>query len=99
MIDKILGALLGFGVASAVSSKKYAKGGSTYAGGGEASFYERIREELIKGENFENDSADWYTLNNPKNNVRMIVIRGENKFYKNIDSYAKRVVQLLKRGY
>jgi len=27
MIDKILGALLGFGVASAVSSKKYAKGG------------------------------------------------------------------------
>ena len=33
MIDKILGALLGFGVASAVSSKKYAKGGSTYAEG------------------------------------------------------------------
>ena len=28
MIDKILGALLGFGVASAVSSKKYDKGGS-----------------------------------------------------------------------
>ena len=27
MIDKILGALLGFGVASAVSSKKYARGG------------------------------------------------------------------------
>ena len=71
----------------------------TMAKGGEVSFYEGIREELIKGENFENESADWYTLNNPKNNVRMIVIRGENKFYKNIDSYAKRVVQLLKRGY
>ena len=28
MIDKILGALLGFGVASAVSSKKYAEGGA-----------------------------------------------------------------------
>ena len=35
MIDKVLGAVLGFGAASTFSKDKYAKGGSTYAEGGE----------------------------------------------------------------
>ena len=40
MIDKILGAILGFGAASMFSKDKYAKGGSTYQGGGEIGFDE-----------------------------------------------------------
>ena len=38
MIDKILGAILGFGAASMFSKDKYAKGGSTYMDGGEIPF-------------------------------------------------------------
>jgi len=61
-----------------------------------------VKSELLKGTQFGNEVADWFTLNrehiDPKE-AKVIVIGGEYKFYKNIDSYAKRIVELIKRGY
>ena len=71
--------------------KKYTK---------ENNFFEDIRESLVNGEDFENEAADWYTLNRiNKDGTLYICIRGENRWYKTINSYARRVAQLLKRGY
>ena len=51
MIDKVIGALLGFGVASAVSSKKYAKGGSV---SGTLKHNENIYVQELEKENYVN---------------------------------------------
>ena len=55
--------------------------------------------DLQKGLQFENESADWFTLSNPKLEQRIISIRGEMFFYKTIESYSKRILQLIKRGF
>ena len=47
MIDKILGAVLGFGAASMFSKDKYAKGGSTYARGGEIALYNTDSKTIV----------------------------------------------------
>lgn len=58
----------------------------------------QIKSELLKGMQFGNQSADWYTVNNPQEGLRMLCVRGKNKFYKNMDSYAKRICTLIKSG-
>tara|TARA_R110000851_G_scaffold257874_1_gene410320 strand:- start:331 stop:528 length:198 start_codon:yes stop_codon:yes gene_type:complete len=62
---------------------------------------QEIKAELLKGREvqFGNESADWYTVNRPEENTRVICFGTEAKFYKCIDSYAKRISQLVKRGY
>jgi hypothetical protein len=47
----------------------------------------------------ENESANWYAIS--RNDTHMITFYNtdENKFYKNEISFAKRVCQLIKRGY
>lgn len=60
---------------------------------------QEVKIDLQNGEQFGNDVSNWYTLNNPENKLRMIVINDENKFYKTIESYAKRVSQLIRRGH
>ena len=64
-------------------------------------FFEDIKADLIKGENFENDAADWFTINRHKKTGGELIIcfRGDVRWYKNIRSYARRVAQLIKRGY
>lgn len=57
-----------------------------------------IKAELLKGVQFGNEVADWYTINRPNEGLRMLSVRGENKFFKTIDSYAKRISQLIKTG-
>ena len=59
-------------------------------------YFQEIKTALENGEQFENLSADWYTLNNPNQNRRIIVVRGEFITYKNMESYAKRVKQLIR---
>ena len=61
--------------------------------------FQEIKKALENGEQFENQSGNWWTLNNPKKNLRIIVRGGEMFFYKNMGSYAKRVKQLINRGY
>jgi hypothetical protein len=73
--------------------------------------YQIIIEDLKqKGTAFyNNDSAGWFAVANTKNNLFMITfLKGKytfskndevNKFYKNVESWAKRVSQLTRRGY
>lgn len=58
-----------------------------------------IINEILNGSQFANESANWWSVSNPKNKVFMISINDKDFFYNNIDSFAKRIVQLLKRGY
>lgn len=68
-----------------------------------------IKTALENGQNFGNDAAGWYTVNRPSENTRYIVfVQGfhersksgdDHVGYKNYSSYAKRVFQLMARGY
>lgn len=58
-----------------------------------------IKKSLLQGNQFENESANWYSLCRPSENLFWIVISDRNVFCKNIDSAAKRISQLIKRGY
>ena len=60
---------------------------------------QEIKLQLLNGENFSNESANWYSLCKPSQNIFLIVIREKNIFFKNIDGAAKRISQLLNRGY
>lgn len=60
---------------------------------------QEIKSALLKGQNFGNESANWYSVCKPSENLFWIVIGEKNVFYKNIDSAAKRISQLIKRGY
>jgi len=60
---------------------------------------QEIKTALLEGHNFENESANWYSLCKPSQNIYWIVIQDRNLFCKNIDSAAKRISQLIKRGY
>jgi hypothetical protein len=59
----------------------------------------QIKQELLNGKNFGNDAANWYSLCKPIENIFLIVIGERNLFCKNIDSAARRIYQLMKRGY
>jgi hypothetical protein len=52
-----------------------------------------------KKSSYSNDVANWYAI--AKNGTFMITFydTDENKFYKNVESWAKRVSQLMKKGY
>tara|TARA_B110000285_G_C15011643_1_gene556742 strand:- start:679 stop:903 length:225 start_codon:yes stop_codon:yes gene_type:complete len=62
---------------------------------------QEIKVELLKGKQtqYSNENADWYTVNRPNENTRIIFFGGEPKFYKSINSYAKRISQLINKGY
>ena len=60
---------------------------------------QEIKLSLLKGQNFGNEVANWYSLCKPSENIFLIVIGERNLFCKNIDSAAKRIAQLLNRGY
>jgi hypothetical protein len=68
-----------------------------------------IQEGLLKGTQYENEASGWYTLSRPKENFFVIqfeeiykkgqlVQKEEMKFYKNIDSYSKRIAKLIRTG-
>ena len=61
-------------------------------------FYQEIKEALENGEDFNNENANWSTQNCGKG-AYLIWIGDDVIGYKNISSYAKRVKQLLNRGY
>lgn len=58
-----------------------------------------IKSALLEGQNFGNEAANWYSLCKPSENIFYIVIGERNLFCKNIDSAAKRILQLINRGY
>lgn len=60
---------------------------------------QEIKEMLLDGYQFSNEIADWYTLSKPEEDRRIIVIGGEYRFYKTLNSYARRIFQLTNRGY
>ena len=62
MIYKILGALLGFGVASAVSSKKYAKGGMLDADTSDVYFF-AYEEQMESGKKFKSEEELFEAVN------------------------------------
>lgn len=57
-----------------------------------------IIKELLSGRQYSNDAANWFTLSKPSENRRIIVIGGVLMHYKSIESYAKRILILIKRG-
>lgn len=58
-----------------------------------------IKSALLEGKNFGNETANWYSVCRPCENLFWIVIGERNLFCKNIESAAKRISQLIKRGY
>jgi hypothetical protein len=61
--------------------------------------HQEIKSALLEGQNFENKAANWYSLCVPRRNLFWIVIGERDLFCKNVDSAAKRISQLIKRGY
>jgi hypothetical protein len=59
----------------------------------------QIKSAILEGKNLGNEVAEWYTLCKPSDNRYMISIKGRILLYKNINSAAKRISQLIKRGY
>jgi hypothetical protein len=60
---------------------------------------QEIKLALLEGKNFGNEVADWNSYCKPSENLFWIVIGERNLFCKNINSAAKRISQLIKRGY
>jgi hypothetical protein len=60
---------------------------------------QEIKLALTQGQNFQNEAANWYSVCKPSENLYWIVIAERNVFCKNIDSAAKRISQLINRGY
>jgi hypothetical protein len=57
-----------------------------------------IKKELMSGQQFGNESANWYTLSKPSESRHIIVLNGDYKFYKSLDSFARRISSLIKTG-
>jgi hypothetical protein len=57
-----------------------------------------IKTALLQGQNFQNEAAGWYSVCRLNENMFWIVIGERNLFCKNIDSAAKRISQLIKKG-
>jgi hypothetical protein len=60
---------------------------------------QEIKEALLDDKQFGNESANWFTLCKASQNLYLIVIKERNLFCKSIDSAAKRISQLIKKGY
>ena len=60
---------------------------------------QEIKLALLEGKNFGNEAANWYSVCKRSENLFWIVIGEKNLFCKNIDSAAKRIAQLIKRGF
>ena len=60
---------------------------------------QEIKSALLEGQNFGNEAANWYSVCKPSEKLFWIVIGERNLFCKNIDSAAKRISQLIKRGF
>ena len=58
----------------------------------------QIKQDLTNGVKFGNDLANWFSLVNVEKNRFILDIKGDVKFYKNLDSVAKRINQLLNKG-
>jgi hypothetical protein len=66
--------------------------------------FQEIKSALLEGQQFGNDTANWFTINRPSTNrpserVFWIVIGERYLCCKNINSAARRISQLIKRGY
>jgi hypothetical protein len=59
---------------------------------------QEIKLALLEGQNFGNEAANWYSVCKPSKKLFWIVIGEKNVFCKNVDSAAKRISQLIKRG-
>jgi hypothetical protein len=60
---------------------------------------QEIKSALLEGRNFGNEAANWYSVCRPFENLFLIVIGERNLFCKDINSAARRISQLIRRGY
>jgi len=60
---------------------------------------QEIKDALLEGKNFGNEAADWYSVCRPSENLFWLVIGERNLFCKNIDSAARCISRLIRRGY
>lgn len=59
---------------------------------------QEIKKALLEGHQFENERWSWYTVINPSKNTFCICYNHkEYRYYKNIDSVARRISQLIKK--
>jgi hypothetical protein len=58
----------------------------------------QIKQDLTNGIQFGNDLANWFSLVNVEKNRFILDINGDMKFYKNLNSVAKRINQLINTG-
>ncbi len=58
----------------------------------------QIKQDLTNRVQYGNDLANWFSVVNVEKNRFMICINDEMKFYKNLDSVAKRINQLVNKG-
>lgn len=72
---------------------------SVFIGAVKNELIQSLKQQIADGGQWGNEVADWFTLFRHKDRMYLIEIRGKNYFYKNIDSAAKRLAQLIKRGY
>ena len=72
---------------------------AVFIGGTKDQFIQDIKDDILKGQQFGNEAANWFTLFRVKDRMFVIDIREKMYWYKNVDSAAKRVAQLIKRGY
>jgi hypothetical protein len=58
----------------------------------------QIKQDLMNGVQYGNDLTNWFSVVNVDKNRFMLNIQDEMKFYKNLDSVAKRINQLINKG-
>jgi hypothetical protein len=57
-----------------------------------------IKQALLAGQSFGNESANWHSVCKPSQGLFWIVIGDRNLFCKNIDSMARRISKLINTG-
>lgn len=72
---------------------------AVYIGAIRNEYIQSLKEEILNGRNWENYYYDWYTLFKPSENRYIIVKNDKYYFYKNANTAAKRLGQLLNRGF
>ena len=60
---------------------------------------QEIKEALLRGENFGNEIANWFSICKPSESRFIISINDRLVFCKSIDGASKRIAQLMNRGY
>lgn len=69
---------------------------AVFIGATRSQFIQDIKDDILKGEQFGNEAANWFTLFRVKDKMFVIYIRDKKYYYKNVDSAAKRVAQLIR---